>query len=148
MVTRVMGKMDCLIARAEAPVRPRLEMDLRWTRFVASVLEGRRWDRTSERLGSSRLPSLPSLKGMLVALIGVAQGLWYPEMGWGMLGKGFVKREVLYDLWMDPEWNDRDRQRSQDSRRRRREVELADLDLHVSWRKFEATYEGLKLFRH
>ena len=52
MVTRAMGKMDCLTVRAEAPVRPLLETLLRCCWFMASVLEGRSSPR-SRTSGSS-----------------------------------------------------------------------------------------------
>lgn len=55
MVTRTMGKMDCLTVRAEAPVRPLLETLLRCCCLMASLLEGRSSprSRTSEISGSS-----------------------------------------------------------------------------------------------
>lgn len=53
IVTRAMGKMDCLTVKADAPVRPLLEMLLRCWLSNASAVDGCRWRRTSSILGSS-----------------------------------------------------------------------------------------------
>lgn len=45
MVTRVIGKIDCLTVKAEAPVRPRFETD--FLCVLTSALEGRRCSRIS-----------------------------------------------------------------------------------------------------
>ena len=63
MVTRVIGKMDCLTVRAEAPVRPLLETLFSRALAMASTLEGRRWFRTSSILGSSLRPNIVVVDG-------------------------------------------------------------------------------------
>jgi hypothetical protein len=52
IVTRVMGKIDCLTVKADAPVRPLLDTDLRWVLCIASALEGLRCCAISSGWGS------------------------------------------------------------------------------------------------
>lgn len=61
IVTKTMGKIDCLTVREEAPVKALLETLLRCFCSTASLLDGRRWSRTSMTSGSSSLPNQPML---------------------------------------------------------------------------------------
>lgn len=57
-MTSVIGKIDCLTVKAEAPVRPRFDTDFRCV--LTSALEGRRCSRISWGVGSSRFPNILS----------------------------------------------------------------------------------------
>lgn len=55
-----MGTMDCLTVKAEAPVSPLFDTDLRWACWIASTLDGRRCEATSAGVGSSLFQNIVS----------------------------------------------------------------------------------------